>query len=122
MLGQMGILGSRNRLRSCKEPAVKREERSRQDMIPPALVRSHKCSSPSFFGATAGGTDQGGASLATASSIVAFYPVLSMPSMPGRGDPARDFAEKAERRARFALGYLVIFCVVLIFIFVAMMW
>jgi hypothetical protein len=56
------------------------------------------------------------------SSIAAFHPVFSMPCMPERGRPTRDFAEKAERRARFALVYLVIFCVVLVLIFIAMMW
>jgi hypothetical protein len=39
----------------------------------------------------------------------------------GRGQPTRDFAEKAKRRAQFAWGYLVILCVVLILIFIAMM-
>jgi hypothetical protein len=29
--------------------------------------------------------------------------------MPGRGQPTRDLAEKAERRVQLTLGYLVIF-------------
>ena len=42
--------------------------------------------------------------------------------MPGLGQPVGDFAKKAERRARFALGYLVLFGLVLILILVVMMW
>jgi hypothetical protein len=33
--------------------------------------------------------------------------------MSGRGQSRLGFAEKAERRAQFALGYLVILCVML---------
>jgi hypothetical protein len=36
--------------------------------------------------------------------------------MSGRGQSRLGFAEKAERRAKFALGYLVILCVALILI------
>jgi hypothetical protein len=38
----------------------------------------------------------------------------------GRKPP--HFAQKAERRARFAFGYLVLLCIVLIVIFGAMVW
>jgi hypothetical protein len=37
--------------------------------------------------------------------------------MSGGGQSKRDYADKAERRARFALGYLVVLCVMLILIF-----
>jgi hypothetical protein len=53
--------------------------------------------------------------------IAAFHQARTMLRMPGRGQPRRDFAQKAERRARFALGYLVILSVMLIIIFVALM-
>jgi hypothetical protein len=36
--------------------------------------------------------------------------------MSGRGQSRLGFAEKAERRAQFALGYLVILCLMLILI------
>jgi hypothetical protein len=36
--------------------------------------------------------------------------------MSGRGQSRLGYAEKAERRAQFALGYLVILCVMLILI------
>jgi hypothetical protein len=36
--------------------------------------------------------------------------------MSGRGQSRLGFAENAERRAKFALGYLVILCVMLILI------
>jgi hypothetical protein len=55
-------------------------------------------------------------------SLAAFHPLRNMLRMPGLGQPAGDFARKAERRARFALGYLVLFGLVLILILVAMMW
>jgi hypothetical protein len=42
--------------------------------------------------------------------------VPSMLRMSGRGQSRLGFAENAERRAKFALGYLVILCVMLILI------
>ena len=42
--------------------------------------------------------------------------VLSMLRMSSRGQSRLGFAEKAERRAKFALGYLVILCVMLFLI------
>jgi hypothetical protein len=53
--------------------------------------------------------------------IAAFHRAGTMLRMPGRGQPRRHFAQKAERRARFALGYLVILSAMLIIIFVALM-
>ena len=41
---------------------------------------------------------------------------LASPRMSGRGQSRLGFAEKAERRAQFALGYLVILCLMLILI------
>jgi hypothetical protein len=43
-------------------------------------------------------------------------PTLPHLRMSGRDQSRRGYAEKTERRAQFALGYLVILCVMLILI------
>jgi hypothetical protein len=43
-------------------------------------------------------------------------------TLPRAGQDPRYFAQKAERRARFALGYLVLIGVALTLIFASMLW
>jgi hypothetical protein len=42
--------------------------------------------------------------------------------MSGRGQSRLGYAEKVERRAQFALGYLVVLCVMLILIAGVLIW
>ena len=46
----------------------------------------------------------------------------SMLCMSGRGQSRLGYAEKVERRAQFALGYLVVLCVMLILIAGVLIW